>query len=94
MAKTPTKAERAHMNAMAATGCIICERPAELHHPRHGAGIGQRASHMDVIPLCERCHRTGGHGVALHAGIKTFEANFGTEHELLEKAMKRLESYA
>jgi len=92
--KAATKAERLHMGAMAATGCIICDRPTELHHPRHGTGMGQRASNYNVIPLCEKHHRTGGPGIALHAGIKTFESTFGTEPELLEKALKRLENYA
>lgn len=92
--KAPTKKEKAHMSAMAATGCILCEMPAELHHPREGQGVGMRASHMDVIPLCPRHHRHGGPGVAIHAGIKTFELTHGTERELLEKALKRLESYA
>ena len=94
MKKAATKKERAYMTAMAETGCIICNRPAELHHPRAGMGIGQRASHYDVIPLCHDHHRCAGYGVALHAGIEAFESNFGTEAELLEKAKSRLASYA
>ena len=89
-----TKKEREYMTKMAATGCIICDRPAELHHPRHGSGIGQRSSHFDVIPLCCDHHRTAGLGIAIHAGIQTFESNFGTESELLEKAKSRLASFA
>lgn len=86
-----TAAERKHMTAVARMGCIVCRNlgygptPAELHHPRSLAGLAQRASHMDVIPLCPPHHRTGGHGVALHDGIRTWEANFGTEAELLEQ---------
>ena len=38
-----------------------------------------------VIPLCPEHHRTGGKGVAIHAGQKTWEAIFGTEEELIEK---------
>ena len=85
-----TNAERLHMSKVAALGCIICEMPCELHHPRAGVGKGMRSSNFDVIGLCPRHHRTGGHGVAIHAGIKTFEQNFGTEAELLEKVRAKL----
>lgn len=86
-----TKAERIHLSALVRLGCIVCRRlghgltPAEIHHPRSLAGMGQKSSHWDAIPLCPTHHRTGGHGVALHAGQRTWEANFGTESELLEK---------
>lgn len=86
-----TKSERDHLSALARLGCIVCctlgygPSPAEIHHPRSLAGLAQKASHVDAIPLCPTHHRTGGHGVALHAGQRTWEANFGTESELLEK---------
>lgn len=89
-----TKAEREHMTRVGRLGCIVClnldygPTPAELHHPRAGQGTGQKASHMDVIPLCPTHHRTGGHGVAIHAGQKTWEAKFGTEAELLAQIIK------
>jgi hypothetical protein len=47
--------------------------------------MGQRASHFETIPLCADHHQHGGHGVAIHAGKKTWEERFGTELELLEK---------
>jgi hypothetical protein len=79
------------MDTVARLGCIVCrnldlgQSPAELHHPRSLAGLSQRASNFDVIPLCPGHHRTGGVGVALHAGQRTWEAKFGTEAELLEQ---------
>jgi hypothetical protein len=84
--------ERIHLSKVAAIGCIICRMPAEIHHIRAGMGMGQRNNHFNAIPLCHKHHRTGGHGVALHAGQKTFEAKFGTELELLEKVNKLIES--
>lgn len=81
--------ERLHLSKVAALGCIICQSPAEIHHIRHGVGMGQRSSYKKAIPLCHSHHRTGGFGVALHAGQKTFEANFGTELELLEKTLEK-----
>lgn len=85
------KQERAHLDRVARLGCCVCrnlgydDSPAEIHHPRALAGMGQRASHFDAIPLCPTHHRTGGYGVAIHAGQKAWEAEFGTELELLEK---------
>lgn len=84
------KNDREHLAKVAAIECCVCvrlgygESPAEIHHIRAGVGKGQRASHMDAIPLCANHHRNGGYGAAFHAGKKAFEDNFGTELELLE----------
>lgn len=85
-----TKAEKRHRSAVAALGCIVCrnvhgrdDSPAELHHIRATAGMGQRSSEFEVIPLCPWHHRLGGYGNAVHAGRIMWEANFGTERELL-----------
>jgi hypothetical protein len=87
MAKSKTKAERHHMSKVAATGCIACRKigfedtPAELHHIRNGQGMSQRASNYEVIPLCPTHHRHGKNSI--HLGKLSFEAEFGTERELL-----------
>jgi hypothetical protein len=78
-----SKSNKEYFNRVAELGCIICRMPAEIHHLRTGAGLGMKSK--DVIPLCPHHHRNGGHGVAIHAGRLAFEANFGTELELLEK---------
>jgi len=83
-----TKAEKKYLNRIAELGCIICAMPAEIHHLRTGAGMGMKSK--DVIALCPNHHRNGGHGVAIHAGRLAFEANFGTELELLERLRKLL----
>lgn len=88
--KAATKAEQSYMAAAAALGCIICRMPAEIHHPRFLAGAGQRAAHMSSIPLCPKHHRTGGFGLSIHSGKRTWEAKFGTEAELLELTHKKL----
>lgn len=86
-----TKAELRHMDAVARLGCVVCRNlgygfsPCEIHHVRMGNGMAQRAIHLDTIGLCPAHHRIGGHGVALHAGQRTWEAKFGTEAELLEQ---------
>lgn len=85
-----TTSERAHLSCVASLGCVICGRPAEIHHLRSGLGMGQRAPHNRVIGLCAAHHRTGGHGVAFHAGRRTWEARFGTEIELLARVQEEL----
>ena len=78
-----SKAERLYFNKVAELGCMVCKMPAEIHHLRTDAGMGMKSK--EVIPLCPLHHRNGGHGVSIHAGRLAFEANFGTEIELLEK---------
>lgn len=87
-----TREEKAHLEAMAGLGCIAghCGRPAECHHIRQGAGMGRKNSHFEVIPLCESHHRTGGFGIAIHAGKKTWESKYGSERELLAQTLALL----
>jgi len=86
-----TAAERRHLSKVAALGCQVCrnlgfeDSPAEIHHPRTGQGKGQKAPHSSAIPLCPTHHRTGGLGVAIHAGQKTWEAIYGKELDLLNQ---------
>lgn len=90
------KAERSHIIRVARIGCIACKKlghftpEVEIHHVRMGNGIGQRSGHFDVLPLCHVHHRTGGHGVAFHAGQRTWEAEYGTEAELLDQVRELL----
>ncbi len=81
---------RRYMGEVAALGCLACRRihgphdpgPAELHHPRVGAGMGLRSSDWDVIPLCPEHHRgkTGVHGL----GTRGFAKHHGfSEADLL-----------
>ena len=95
MPNKATKAERKHMDKVAQLGCIVCynlgydDTPAEIHHIGNGT-MSKRASNYEVIPLCHIHHRTGGYGVAVHSGRKAFEANFGTEQELLSQTLEAL----
>lgn len=61
--------------------CIIpgCHMISEGHHIRRPClGIGKRDDAF-LIPLCHKHHRSGGHGVAVHAGRPTWEWNYETE---------------
>ncbi len=96
-----TKAECQYLSRVADLGCIVCNQlgfsdtPAEIHHIRAGQGAGQRAKHIGgTLPLCPPHHRTGGYGVALHAGQKEFEKRYGTELILLDIVNRRLDGTA
>jgi len=88
-----TKVEDQWMSDAAALGCVVCrnlgygESPAEIHHLRADAGMSQRAKHNKTIPLCAPHHRTGGYGVAFHAGERIWQENFGNEQSLYEQTV-------
>ena len=83
-------ADRLYMRAVAELGCMVCAAPAEVHHIRAGQGMAQRAGNHLIIPLCPEHHRIGGHGVAIHAGRKAWEALYGTELEMLDKVIGKV----
>lgn len=84
--------KKQYMDRIASLGCIVCGRPATLHHPRFAVGMAQRNSDWLVIPLCKTHHQDGGWGQAIHAGQTVFERNHGTEPELLAKTIQKLVS--
>ena len=87
--KVATKDEREHMSKVASLGCLICQRPANVHHIRPvGLGIGMRSSHYQTIPLCYDHHQGQ---FSIHNCKKEFEDTYGTEQELLNKTLMELE---
>jgi len=90
-----TAKKRLHLARVAALGCVVCRNmgygatPAEIHHIRTGQGL-KRASHFETIPLCHAHHRTGGYGVAFHAGAGAWQAAYGSELDLLEQVRGEL----
>lgn len=53
-----TAEARAYMADVARLPCCACgvEGPSICHHPIHGRHAQRKASDLDVIPLCARCH--------------------------------------
>lgn len=93
--RTPTKEEKAHMNRVAALGCIVCwtlwdiYSPCEIHHID---GKTKPGAHLNVLGLCPCHHRLPGKGYVSRAdGKKPFEAAYGTEQELKEITAVMLE---
>lgn len=92
-----TKDERNHYDRISQHGCIACivlgygNSPCEIHHIRTGTGKGQKSHWSKAIGLCPNHHRNGGRGIAIHAGIRSFEETIGmSEVELLAKQLELL----
>ena len=97
--KSKTKDEKNWLNKISNFGCVVCRKHYEIddapaancHHIRQGMGAGQKNSHYMVLPLCHHHHQSGGHGEAFHAGQKIWEKKYGTEAELLEWVLDKME---
>lgn len=96
MKRKSTRAEREHMAAVKALGCVltyaltgIWETPCEVHHCRVEHGWG-RSSHYATIGLTAHFHRDGTAGI--HGmGREEFTAKYGvSELELLDIVNKKL----
>ena len=96
------KAERAHVDKVAALGCVACFiqsgewfTPGEIHHIREGQGAAQRAGWFEVLCLCEGHHRNDdkrANKIAIHGntGRRTFAATYGSERDLLALTLENL----
>lgn len=91
------KDEREHYDRISQHGCIVCLlagygfSPCEIHHIRTGTGAGRKSHWSKAVGLCPTHHRLGGHGVAIHSGIRAFELAIGmSEVELLNKQLELL----
>jgi hypothetical protein len=76
------------MGRVSQLSCAICGTDGvEIHHPREGLGMAQRARHWLAIPLCPTCHR-GKNGV--HGDKGLLRARKITEMDLLADTIERL----
>jgi len=89
-----SKKEREHYARVAKLRCCICRAAAEVHHLTGltHRGAARKAHYTETIPLCPPHHRTGGYGVALHAGEEEWEKVFGTQEFWLEHTRTRLKA--
>jgi len=87
--RTPTKEEKAWLDAICQIGCIVCLNEFNIYTPcmpHHMDGKTKPGAHFKTIGLCDGHHQNGGPGVAFHAtGKKTWEARYGTQKALLEQ---------
>lgn len=92
--RAATAGERAYLSLVASLGCLAClkdgvvDTPAEIHHSRlrpdgTAYGVGVRASHREVIPLCPPHHRGGVPGVlSRHLDEAAFVDRYGNDLQL------------
>lgn len=95
MTKSKIKAEKQWLSDVAELGCVCCHNagfgycPAEIHHVRNGQGMGQRADHYSVLPLCPQHHRAC-YETGFHAAPATWQQIHGSERELLEQVIQEV----
>ena len=65
----PDAEERRHIERVAALGCLVCRRPAAIHHVMKAPGKVRRRDHRFVVPLCGEHHQgnEGVHGLGSEA---------------------------
>lgn len=82
-----TARERYHMARVAELGCLVCYRPAQVHHIRDGVGMSQRSSNFLTVPLCFD-HHLGT--FSIHKAKREFTAIHGSELDMLAKTISQL----
>lgn len=98
--RTPTAAEKRHMDRVVQLGCVVCWleqlgfTPAEIHHLE---GKTKPDAHRKVLPLCFPHHRSGvkcDEYVSFHPWKSEFHSRYGTAEELLSAVDQMLERVA
>jgi len=88
MAEAPTKAQRERWNRISELGCLICGRPATIHHLFTGAG--GRKNHDRVAPLCWE-HHVGREGIDGRVmSKKVWQAKYMSEPEMEQRVKTML----
>lgn len=83
------------MGRVAEIGCILCQHlgygrtPANVHHIREGAGMGQRSPHYLTVPLCPE-HHQGANGVHMLGPSRFYTRYKLDELDLLSMTIKLL----
>jgi hypothetical protein len=85
------KERKDRFDALSELGCAVCGQPPQIHHLTglKYRGMGQKAGDECTIPLCMN-HHTGQQGI--HSiGKRQWEADYGTQEELLEITNVKIE---
>ena len=88
---TPTKADKALWQALAAYGCIACRKDGTINRHvsiHHIDGRTKPGAHRKVLPLCAEHHQTGGMDApAIHPWKARFEQRYGRQEDLLAEML-------
>lgn len=95
--RNPTKSEKEFWTLLAeVVGCIACRKDGRSNFHvsiHHIDGRTKEWAHKMVLPLCAGHHQdgTGAPGlIAVHPYKARFEAQYGTQEELLEECIEIL----
>jgi len=77
MTKRPDQMERFHMGRVAEEGCLICKRPAVIHHSLCFPG----RDHRYIIPLCPDHHNMTNDSVHGNGSERKFFEQWGVDPE-------------
>jgi len=93
------KKNPAHLASVAELACAVsdkwgheCEGRVTVHHciGAEWRGMGQKASDFETIPLCCAHHQHSRNAIHL-MGKKPWEQKYGSQRELLEATLSKLE---
>jgi hypothetical protein len=98
---TPSE-RKERFDALHRIGCICCRIHYQawsepvIHHliglNSTRRGLGGKSDDAETIGLCPRHHDRHGHGISLHDGVKTWEAKYWTQMELLAMTNEMIEA--
>lgn len=75
------------MGRVASLPCCIanaqCHGRITVHHLTGGKSSSQKNDDFETIPLYQAHHQDGGRGIAIHAGVQTWEEKYGTQDYFL-----------
>lgn len=97
LGRTPTSAEKKHMELVSKLPCIACEKDGffndyiSLHHTD---GRTKPGAHFKVLPLCPYHHQHDDKDpwqrIGIHPYKAKFEALYGTSDELLDEIQSKI----
>ena len=79
MSKQPTAAERRHLNRVGEMPCLICERPAAIHHITSNGYARITRTHRLIAPLCHEHHAAGFPDAVHEIGHREFAVLHGVD---------------
>ena len=77
MTKKPDKMEKFHMDRIAEKGCLICKRPAVIHHSL----CFRPRNHKYILPLCPDHHNMTNDSVHMNGNERKFFKQWGINPE-------------
>ncbi len=93
--KTPRRINAKYLAKVRKLPCVACamedwDNYEAVPHHKTGAGMGCKDHDDETFPLCTRHHTSGGLGIAIHAGVETWEDKYGSQDSHIHNTKRRL----